>query len=456
MKGGSRQGSVNARELVLDALMSIVKEEEYSHVVIGGILDKYNYLETQEKAFIKRLTEGTLERRTELDYCIDSVSSLPVKKMKPLIRELLRMGAYQILYMDAVPDSAVCNEAVKLAGRRGFSSLKGFVNGVLRSLCRNKESIVYPDRAADRRAYLSIRYSMPRWIIEKWDREQGQENTELILQGLLEEKPVTVRFRNCHEDGQTEAVRQELAKGNVRAVESGILPCAFYLERTEGMKNIPAFVSGRITVQDVSSMLAVEGAGIHPEDYVMDLCAAPGGKAIFAAEKAYRGQVLARDVSAGRLSLLEETVGRLGIENLTLQQWDATDFDPEKEGVADVVLVDAPCSGLGVIGKKRDIKYRITPKAIEEVALLQKRILEQASRYVKPGGVLLYSTCTISQAENGEIRRWFLERFPFREDSLEPYLPKACHSGTTGQGYIQFLPGVHGMDGFFIARFVRE
>lgn len=456
MKGRAGQGGVNARELAMDALLSIAKEEEYSHVVIGGILDKYNYLEIQEKAFIKRLTEGTLERRTELDYCIDNVSSVPVKKMKPLIRELLRMSAYQILYMDAVPDSAVCNEAVKLAGRRGFSSLKGFVNGVLRSLCRNKDDIVYPDRETNRAAYLSVRYSMPRWIIEKWDREQGQEKTELILQGLLEEKPVTVRFRNCHTDEQTEVVRQELADGGVRAVESGILPCAFYLERTEGMKNIPAFVSGRITVQDVSSMLAVEGAGIHPSDDVMDLCAAPGGKAIFAAEKAYKGRVLARDISAGRLSLVEETVSRLGMENLTIQQWDATVLDPEQEGAADVVLVDAPCSGLGVIGKKRDIKYRVTPGAIEEVAVLQKRILEQACHYVKPGGVLLYSTCTISQAENEEVRRWFLDHFPFRADSLEPYLPKACHSDTTGQGYIQFLPGVHGMDGFFIARFVRE
>ncbi len=450
------QNRVNARELVLDGLLTIEREQEYSHVVTGGILDKYNYLEAREKAFIKRLIEGTLERRITLDYAIDSVSSVPVRRMKPLIRELMRMSGYQILFMDAVPDSAVCNEAVRLAQQRGFCSLKGFVNGVLRSLCRNRDRIVWPDREQDRETYLSVRYSMPCWLIAKWDREQGRERTEEILEGLLAARPVTVRIRDGLTDRHREAVREEMEQAGIGIRESGLLPCAWHLEKTEGMRNIPAFEAGLFTVQDIGSMLAVEAAGIGPDAFVIDVCAAPGGKTMFAAQKAYRGQVLARDSSERRLALLEETRSRLGAENVMLEQWDGTVFDETKRGWADVVLVDAPCSGLGVIGRKRDIKYRMTEENIGTLAALQKQILEQAQQYVKRGGVLLYSTCTISRAENEDVRKWFLDRFPFRAESLAPYLPKAVREETISEGYVQLLPGIYESDGFFIARFVRE
>lgn len=177
---------------------------------------------------------------------------------------------------------------------------------------------------------------------------------------------------------------------------------------------------------------------------------------MFAAQKAYRGQVLARDSSERRLALLEETRSRLGAENVMLEQWDGTVFDETKRGWADVVLVDASCSGLGVIGRKRDIKYRMTEENIGTLAALQKQILEQAQQYVKRGGVLLYSTCTISRAENEDVRKWFLDRFPFRAESLAPYLPKAVREETISEGYVQLLPGIYESDGFFIARFVRE
>lgn len=455
---GRRQGqsSVNVRELVLDGLLAIEREQEYSHVVIGGILDKYNYLEAREKAFLKRLMEGVLERRITLDYAIDRVSSVPVRRMKPLIRELMRMSAYQILFMDAVPDSAVCNEAVRLAQQRGFHTLKGFVNGVLRSLCRNRDKMVWPDREQDRERYLSVRYSMPCWLIRKWDREQGREQTEGILEGLLAARPVTVRIRDGLTEEQRQAVREELEQAGIEVRESGLLPCAWHLEKSEGMRNIPAFSSGLLTVQDIGSMLAVEAAGIGPDAFVMDVCAAPGGKTMFAAQKAYRGRVLARDSSERRLALLEEARRRLGAENVTLEQWDGTLPDETRREQADVVLVDAPCSGLGVIGRKRDIKYRMTKQTVDTLAGLQKQILEQAQQYVKPGGVLVYSTCTISRAENEDVRRWFLDRFPFRAESLEPYLPEGIREETISRGYVQLLPGLYESDGFFIARFVRE
>lgn len=455
-KSRNRTG-VNIRALALDALLDISRGGERSDRIIGGTLDKYDYLEAREKAFFKRLTEGTLERRIELDYCIGTVSSVPVGKMKPLIRELLRMSAYQILFMDGIPDSAACDEAVKLAARHSFRSLKGFVNGVLRSLCGRKGHIAYPDPETERTAYLSVRYSMPAWLIEKWDSEQGQGDTERILQGLLEEKPVTIRLRERLSDAERAAVRRELERSGALIRESAALPFVWHLKGLEGLKNNRAFAAGLFTVQDISSVLAVEAAGIREGDFVLDVCAAPGGKALFAAEKAGAcGRVLARDVSGRKLALLEESRRRLQADALTAEQWDARQPDENLYGRADVVLADVPCSGLGVIGKKQDIKYRVGPEEIESLLPLQRQILETVQRYVKPGGILLYSTCTVSRAENEEMMRWFLERFPFRAGSLRPFLPAVFSGETTENGYFQFLPGIHDTDGFFMARLVRE
>ncbi len=452
-----QNSSVNIRDLALEALLSIAREEAYSHVVVSGILDKYNYLEVQEKAFLKRLIEGTLERRIQLDYCIDLVSKTPVKRMKPLIRELLRMSTYQLLFMDSVPDSAVCNEAVKLAQKHSFHSLKGFVNGVLRNISRGKEQITYPDRETDRIKALSIQYSIPPWMIEKWDEEQGKERTEQILEGLLEEKPVTVRLRTGLSEAELIGIQTELEKSGTLVKKSVALPFAWYLEKAEGLRNFTAFQNGKFTVQDISSMLAVQAAGISPGDYVIDTCAAPGGKMLFASElTGADGRVLARDVSERKLLLMEENKNRMQAKNVILEHFDACTYDEEQEQKADVVLADVPCSGLGVIGKKRDIKYRVTPEGIRSLPDLQKEILQTVQHYVKPGGVLLYSTCTINRAENEEMVQWFLQNFPFHTESLRPFLPGQFEGETMENGYFQFLPGIHETDGFFIARFRRE
>lgn len=462
--------SVNVRELALEALLSVSRGEAYSHVVIGGMLDKYDYLGVQEKAFFKCLTEGTLERRIQIDYCIDAFSKTPVRKMKPLIRELLRMSVYQLLFMDGVPDSAVCNEAVKLAEHRSFRSLKGFVNGVLRSICREKDNISWPDREENEAVFLSVRYSMPQWLVEKWQQEQGSEKTEKILQGLLEKRPVTVRLRQDIREEEREAcqreVKEELHARGILVRESKILPYAWNLEKSEGLGGIPSFAAGRFTVQDVSSMLAVEAAGIRQGDFVMDVCAAPGGKMLFAGEKAGSGgSVLARDISFRRLEQMEENRVRMRADNVTLEQWDAAVLDGAYVGEADVVLADVPCSGLGVIGRKRDIKYHASIETIESLVQLQRQILSTVWQYVKPGGVLLYSTCTISRAENEEMADWFLSQFPFHGENPRPFLPEgfATQGGSftggekaAGSPYIQLLPGVHDTDGFFLARFVRD
>ena len=200
----------NTREIILDMLMEITAQKEYSHKVIGQVLDKYNYMSGQDKAFMKRVTEGTIERQIQIDYILNSFSSVKVNKMKPLIRNLLRMSVYQLLFMESIPDSAVCNEAVKLATKRKFHNLKGFVNGVLRNVARNKESVQYPDKEKEPVTALSVLYSCPEWIVEMWLKEYGMETCERMLQALLEIHPVTIRMDETLTEKEQKEVFSEL------------------------------------------------------------------------------------------------------------------------------------------------------------------------------------------------------------------------------------------------------
>ena len=418
----------NVREIALDTLLALERGQEYSDRLIGAVLGKYDYLPARDKAFLKRVTEGTLERQTELDYYLNRFSSVPVRKMKPLIRCLLRMSLYQLLYMDSIPDRAVLSEAVKLAEKRGFGSLKGFVNGVLRKLAAEKGALPLPDREKNTGEYFSVKYSMPRWIVDLWSEEYGEEITETILEELLRIHSVSLRLRtDLSRDGQ-ETVCRRLQEAGASPKQSRYLPYIYTVKAGETPAALPGFSEGQFSVQDVSSALAVEAAGIRPGDFVIDVCAAPGGKSLLAAEKAGR-------------------------------------------------VLDAPCSGLGVIGKKRDIKYRVTPEGTESLASLQRKILRVCSRYVKHGGILLYSTCTINIHENEEMVRFITEELPFEPQPLSQVLPEAvmrdrerverlrrergkeCFLATdegSRQACIQMLPGYMEGDGFFIARFRRK
>lgn len=440
----------NSRELVLDMLIEILEKGAYSHRVIRDVLDKYNYCSHRDKAFVKRVTEGTLERKLQIDYILDEFSKVPVSKMKPLIRNLMRMSVYQLLYMDSIPDSAVCNEAVKLAGKRGFKGLSGFVNGVLRNIARNRQKIDYPN--------LSIRYSMPEWLVEMWTNVYGEEKTRCILEGLLEEHPVTIRLKESLSRQQEEEWLQSLKKEDIKVSRHPYLSYAYQLENIEGVKNLPGYESGYFGVQDVSSMLVTEVAAIESEEQilVLDVCAAPGGKSLHMAEKlGAHGKVVSRDLTEYKVSLIRDNIERLNYKNIVAEAFDASVLDESMIEKADVVLADLPCSGLGIMGKKRDIKYRMTPELLKELEELQKQILEMVWQYVKPGGILIYSTCTINPGENQDQVKWFLEEHPFELESLLPLLPEPLKEEGKG-GMLQLLPGVHETDGFFMARMKRK
>ncbi len=444
----------NTREIALEMLMEITAQKQYSHKVIGQVLDKYNYMSGQDKAFMKRLTEGTVERLIQMDYVLNAYSTVPVNKMKPLIRNLLRMSVYQLLYMESIPDSAVCNEAVKLATKRKFHNLKGFVNGVLRNIARNKETIVYPDAKKEPVKALSVRYSVPEWLVQMWMDEYGYDTCETMLKALLEIHPVTIRVDERLTVEERKLVVERL-KEQAKEVEAHCyLPYAYRVSGVEGFANVEDFVQGKFTIQDVSSMLAVEAAGIQKGDFVLDVCAAPGGKSLHAAAKTGKnGSVEARDVTDIKEELIRQNIERLHADNVSTKVWDATVLDESMLEKADVVLADVPCSGLGILGKKRDIKYRVSPESLTEVSKLQKEIVDTVTNYVKPGGVLLYSTCTIHKEENENMVSYITKNYPFEPESLDAYLPKELHGETTKQGYLQFLPGQQDSDGFFIARF---
>lgn len=450
----------NTRELVLDVLMEILEEGTYSHLVIRDVLDKYDYSKTRDKAFVKRMTEGTLERLIQIDYILDQFSKVPVSRMKPLIRNLMRMSVYQLLFMDSVPDAAICNEAVKLAGKRGYKGLSGFVNGVLRNIARNKDRLPYPDRDKNEIKYLSVTYSMPEWLIEKWMLAYGKEKTQRMLEDLLRERPVTVRFSVEQADGVKEAWIRKLKEEGIEVTKHPYLPYAYLLDHAAGIKNLYGYEEGWFTVQDVSSMLVAEAAGIEKTDVindflVVDVCAAPGGKSMHMAEKlSGKGKVVARDLSEYKVSLIRDNIERMGYKNIEAQVYDACRKDESLIGKADVVLADLPCSGLGIMGKKRDIKYRITKEGMEELVKLQRKILEVVWQYVKPGGVLIYSTCTINPDENERMVQWLSAQGSFELESLSPFLPKALF-GEEKEGMLQLFPGIHETDGFFLARLRR-
>ena len=446
----------NTREIILDTLLTLEREEEFSHRLIKAVLDKYDYLDGREKAFIKRVTEGTIERQIELDYYLNYFSSVSTKKMKPLIRCLLRMSVYQLIYMDAVPDSAVCNEACKLAAKRKFHNLKGFVNGVLRNIAKNKNALPLPDPGKDVSEYLSVKYSMPKWLVEMWMKEYGRENTVILLEGLLQIHPVSLRFRTDLAEERQKQYLEDMRGIGCKVTESEYLPYVWLIDNVENVSGLPGFAEGAFTVQDVSSALAVEAAGIKEGDFVMDICAAPGGKSILASERA--AKVLSRDVSDYKIAFIDENVERMGITNIATQVQDATIFDETYREKADVLIMDVPCSGLGVIGKKRDIKYHVSEESLKSIVALQKKIVENSWQYVKPGGVLLYSTCTIHCGENEERVQWIVDNFPFELENIKESLPGELQKVTVGvkDDCVQLLPGFAKADGFFFAKLRRK
>lgn len=467
---------MNERAIVLQILSAVLEEGAYSHLLLQAVLDKYAYLDRRQRAFISRLSEGVIERRISLDYILDHYSRTPVQKMKPMIRNSLRMGLYQILYMDAVPDSAACNESVKLIAKR-YRPLKGFVNGLLRNIVRHRQEALDLLESAPP----GIRYSMPSWLFAQWSERFGRERCEDICKSFLAPKRTCIRV-NVARISVGDLI-ERLEDEGVTVERARELNYALYISGYDSLQSLLAYQEGLFYIQDISSMLVAERAPVRRGSRVLDVCAAPGGKSLHIAEmlarmdrsaellnpqmntlssaadedracgqkmgnsksrgrgvSGSRGMVLARDLTEGKVARIRENIARSRMDNIFAQVFDARTDDDASHEAYDIVLADLPCSGLGVIGKKPEIRYRLRPEDLTSLAGMQRQILAVVKNYVKAQGSLVYSTCTISRQEN--------------EENVEHFLAENADFHLISQE--QILPEPSGRDGFFIAVFSRN
>jgi len=400
--------AINLREIVVDSLIEILEKGQFSHVVEKGVLDKVDYLPSNEKAFIKRCIEGTIENQIPIDEVINTYSKVKVNKQKPMIRTILRMSTYQILYMDGIPDSAICNEAVKLAGKRGFRTLSGFINGVLRNICRDKSKID-----------VSKIDTLPSWIVEHFKSSYGEDVTKTIMEDIKKERPVTIRARRPLKD--------------VSMLTKVSAPFDVYtLNKGYSVTDIPGFIDGDFIVQDISSMMVCLNANIREGDVVLDVCAAPGGKSIHAFDLG--AKVTSFDISDYKVNLINENIDRCKAQ-IETKVLDATKYDESLKESADIVIADVPCSGLGVIGRKSDIAFRLKKEDLDSLVDIQRKIVSNVTSYIKKGGTLMYSTCTLNPKENEECVKWIVDTLNFELEYEK-----------------QFIPGIDNTDGFFVAR----
>lgn len=452
--------SINQREIVLDILLDIDKNNTFSNEAINKVLRKYQYLPKANRAYITRVCEGVTEKRITIDYIINQYSKTKVNKLKNLIRCVLRMAVYEIMYMDSIPESASCNEAVKLCKKRGLTALSGFVNGVLRNIQRNHDNIVWPDCKNSYVEYLSVYYSMPQWIVLLLINQYGKDIALKVIESTMKDRGISIRISNS-------ANKSEVVKGleaqEVSVRNSAYFDNALILNNINYVGRLEGFFEGLFTIQDESSMLIGHIASPKPNSCVVDVCSAPGGKTTHVADLLDgTGVVIARDISEDKVALIEENVDRLKLKNVNCQVYDATVYDPSLEGKADIVIADLPCSGLGVMGRKNDIKYRITKEDLDALRDLQRQILSTACSYVKKGGKLIFSTCTINKEENIENAQWFRDNYAFEYIDVVSMLPdrfkeelKTAYDIEETPGYITILPGICDCDGFFVAAFTK-
>lgn len=437
-----------ARTVALQALMQVEQGSGYSNIVLDHALDGAG-LNKMDKALVSAIFYGVLEKRLTLDYYISRCLSSPGRKPDPMALMAIRCGAYQILFMDRVPDSAAVNETVQAVKSLGRAQLAGFVNGVLRGLIRKSEGIELP--GGDSLKALSIRYSVPEDLIKLWIEGYGKTAAVQILDSLSEKPELFIRVNKmkCSVDELGLSLKEDGAKLN--PVKE--LPYAAALENCGAPDSLEQFKKGMFHVQDLSAQWVCRALDPRPGETVCDCCAAPGGKTFtIAQEIGPEGEVYAFDLHEKRVDLIKDGAGRLGLGNITARPGDAA---KELEGVpqADKVLCDVPCSGFGVIKRKPEIRYKDL-KSLQDLPELQYTILQSASRHVKPGGLLLYSTCTLDPAENSAVaERFLLENNGYEPMNIDIGVRRSIEEP---DNMLTMMPFAGASDGFFVAAFRKR
>ena len=441
-----------SRELALQILYQVNEEGAYANLALDKALFPCTWLDPRDRGFITEIVYGSVKNRGKLDYVLNQFASTKVNKMDKWTRNLLRLSLYQILFLDKVPDSAAVNEAVKLA--KHYGHVDKFVNAVLRNILRGMDGIQWPDKAKDPVQYLMVQYSFPQWMVERFIRQYGLEDAERLCDWYNQPAAMWIRT-NTLKTTRAE-LKQILEKEGLTVSESRHTPEGLKIENAVNLHKLKSFQQGLFTVQDESSMLVALAAEPAPGQRVLDVCSAPGGKTTHMAQlMKNKGSIYACDIHKHRLDLIAENCKRLGISNVELVQQDGTKLTKRWQEPFDVVLCDVPCSGLGVLGRRADARWAKESEDIAGLCKIQKKILEEAAQLVVPGGTLIYSTCTIAPEENQEMVKAFISEHP--EYELDETLTDCWLDVDKEEtGYVQFLPFIDDMDGFFIARMMRR
>lgn len=436
------------RQAAFEALLKIHKDGAYSNLVLENLFRENPEFDERDRAFITNLVYGSLDRLILIDYNLSLYLNQPSKKLKPELHTVLVMGAYQIFFMDKVPNHAAVSESVKLAKDNKSSFAASLVNAVLRRVADNGLKI--PDTDENTAEYLSIRYSCPQWIVESWIEDYGFENAASLAERALDPAPVTIRANTVRTTA--EELMWKLAEEGVVSEISGDLPDALILTEPGAVEKLSSYTGGLFHVQDLSSQYCCKALDPRPGERIFDMCAAPGGKTFTIAEMMNdEGTVMAFDIYQSRVDLVKNGAGRLGLKSVSSYFSDACEYNPGY-GTADRILCDVPCSGLGIIRRKPEIRYK-NKSEIDKLPELQYRILCNAVKYLNPGGRIVYSTCTLRRAENDEICDRFLSEHPDFE--IADYLG-GTEKYSADDRYMTFMPHIHGTDGFFVAAFDRK
>ena len=436
----------DARQIAYEILFKIQQENAYSNLALDSALEIAG-LEARDSSLVSALVYGTLERLIVLDFNISQYMKRPVKNTKPEILTVLRLGAYQLLFMDKIPASAAVNESVKLIKKTKSSFASGLVNAVLHKIA--KEGLKLPDNGDNKIEYLSVKYSVPEKLVSFWIKSYGLKDAIGIIETSLD-KPKTFVRVNTQKTTQEE-LKILLEKNNVIVQQCDILNNVLILYQSGSIEKLQAFKDGLFHVQDLSSQLCCEALCAKPGDVIFDMCSAPGGKAFTLAQSiGEKGRVYAFDIYDSRLELIKSGAKRLNLSNIVISNHDAGIYD-DNLGFADKVLCDVPCSGLGIIRRKPEIRYKELDD-IDKLPHLQYFILCNASKYLKNGGFLAYSTCTLNPKENEEVCDLFLKNHP--NFSAVYVLPNIINRYGTGS-YLNLMPHINDTDGFFIALFLK-
>ena len=442
-----RKGNTaNARECALSVLVACRRNGAWADAALKAQLGKCA-LSAQDAALCSRIVYGVMQNELLLNWYLSAYCTQKLDHLQPPLADILRIGAYQILFLDKVPDHAAVSESVELCRTNGRSAASGLVNAVLRKVAQNKSNL--PPLPEGNIARLSIAYSHPQWLVKKLVSLLGVEEAERFLRIDNEAAPMTVQVNPLKTDA--DALARELAGDGVKAVPHGWVPDCFELSGTGDLTTLTAFYQGRFTVQDAAAKLVTYAAGFEKGQDVLDVCAAPGGKsfaAAFAMEN--EGHILSCDLHENKLKRIREGAQRLGITCIETACADGRVFREEWAGRFDTVICDVPCSGLGIIRKKPDIRYK-DARELKALPEIQRAILENSARYVRPGGVLVYSTCTVLPEENENVTDAFLSSHPefiYEEFSLP--------NGEAAPGYLTLWPQRNGTDGFYLSRMRRR